>query len=201
MTHMIQKFRIVGGLILTFVLSFGGAQFADACTRPQQCDDGNPCTIDTCELVCLHKPKYCYDSEICTVDSCDPATGKCVNPWVDCTDEDPCTQEKCIGGTTAVECRFPLKQCDEPGACVDECSVTITTTSTTYPLHFCGDANGNSERTPGDALHILRFAVGECCCDDCVCDVNDDGDINASDALAVLRFAVDLPVSLFCREC
>ena len=85
------------------------------------CDDGNPCTDDSCDAAsgCVHlpnaapcddgnvctvgdycsgggcfagAPKACDDSNVCTNDSCNPATG-CVyaNNTVPCDDADACT--------------------------------------------------------------------------------------------------------------
>lgn len=50
------------------------------------CDDGNRCTVDSCEAVggCTNvpDPQRCDDGIACTVDSCDPADGSCSNPVV-----------------------------------------------------------------------------------------------------------------------
>ena len=108
----------------------------DACTGPDQCDagactgplllpcdDGNPCTTDSCDLgtgaclnvasggpcddgdactagdhcvdgTCVVGPVTCNDANACTTDACDPATG-CTNIPIDCSDGDPCTEETC----------------------------------------------------------------------------------------------------------
>ena len=44
------------------------------------CDDGNPCTIDTClwEAGCVHEPYSCDDGIPCTTDFCD-GLGGCIN--------------------------------------------------------------------------------------------------------------------------
>jgi len=42
------------------------------------CDDGNECTVDTCDSVeaaCDFPPVVCDDDNPCTEDSCDPVTG------------------------------------------------------------------------------------------------------------------------------
>ena len=48
---------------------------------PIQCDDDNPCTIDTCnqELngTCSYVPLECDDENPCTTDSCNVETGQC----------------------------------------------------------------------------------------------------------------------------
>ncbi len=46
-----------------------------------ECDDGDPCTIaDTCKGGdCIGAPRDCQDANPCTFDSCDVDTGECVN--------------------------------------------------------------------------------------------------------------------------
>ena len=46
---------------------------------PKNCDDNNPCTIDTCDATgqCQHTQKNCDDGNVCTKDTCDTATGNC----------------------------------------------------------------------------------------------------------------------------
>src|SRR3954468_5817448 len=41
------------------------------------CDDGNACTIDSCDAsgACHHGPVSCDDGNACTVDLCDPRSG------------------------------------------------------------------------------------------------------------------------------
>lgn len=80
------------------------------CTgNPQNCDDGNVCTIDLCKLDtgCVHidDSKKCDDKNPCTDDSCSPLEG-CVHKLVppplcclsniDCEDKNPCTTDKCV---------------------------------------------------------------------------------------------------------
>lgn len=79
---------------------------------------------------------------------------------------------------------------------------TTTTTSTTLPSYpGCGDAIEDETIVASDALQILRTAVGQFTCDECVCDTNSDGTTLASDALATLRKAVGQPVTLKCVPC
>jgi hypothetical protein len=75
---------------------------ATPCTDAQDCNDGNPCTTDTCEdNLCVHtnNTDACDDGNACTINdacvngtcsgtakscqagqTCDPATGQCVGP-------------------------------------------------------------------------------------------------------------------------
>jgi hypothetical protein len=67
---------------------------------PTNCDDGNPCTTDSCDPVggCVHAPISCDDGQICTDDSCNPATGQCVHTPTNCDDANPCTNDTCAQG-------------------------------------------------------------------------------------------------------
>jgi len=88
------------------------------CTKgkPLDCDDGNPCTVDTCDDFqgCKHKTENavpCNDDNKCTSDDvC--VKGFCTGTSVDCDDGTPCTQDVCA----------PLSGCEyfaRPGKCDD----------------------------------------------------------------------------------
>jgi hypothetical protein len=67
------------------------------------CDDGNACTIDSCDSAggcAAPEPTDCNDGDLCTTDSCDPVTG-CGNECVDCTAPDLCTISTCAPDTGA----------------------------------------------------------------------------------------------------
>ena len=68
-------------------------------------------------------------------------------------------------------------------------------------VNQCGDASGKSGITAADALQVLRAAVGNGICPDCVCDVDDSSTVAASDALRILRHAVGQVVDLNCPCC
>ena len=104
----------------------------------KDCDDGNPCTDDSCsggncvhewncppppdpcqerqcvDGACEHGPKDCDDGNPCTDDSCDGGT------WVHldrCDDDNECTKDLCVGG----ECAWEWT-CDDDDPCtIDEC--------------------------------------------------------------------------------
>ncbi len=67
--------------------------------QPVQCDDGNPCTLDLCDVIagCAHAAVggACDDGNPCTLsDAC--MDGKCVaGAMFDCDDGNPCTQDQC----------------------------------------------------------------------------------------------------------
>jgi hypothetical protein len=84
---------------------------------PKNCDDGNPCTIDTCEGgECVHTPKNCNDGNPCTIDTC--VDGECIHTPKNCDDGDPCTIDTCEDG----ECVHTPKDCDDGNPCtIDTC--------------------------------------------------------------------------------
>ncbi|MFN2376259.1 MAG: hypothetical protein ABR538_06960 [Candidatus Binatia bacterium] len=53
----------------------------------------------------------------------------------------------------------------------------------------------------GDALFLLKVAVGTFQCSLCTCDVNDSGSVTATDALIVLKIAVGQVLPLNCPPC
>lgn len=75
---------------------------------------------------------------------------------------------------------------------------TTTTTTTTMPPRSCGDFDGDGTVRAGDALSVLRSAVGLVDCPVSVCDLSGDGSVRASDALLALQFAVGNDVELLC---
>ncbi|MCB9544741.1 MAG: hypothetical protein H6706_02465 [Myxococcales bacterium] len=89
------------------------------------CDDGNACTLDTCDgpLGCAHyEPAgQCDDGVACTVDRCDAAQG-CVNEpdHALCDDGVACTVDTCNGEGCAFEPSD--RACDDGIPCtVDRC--------------------------------------------------------------------------------
>jgi hypothetical protein len=113
---------------LTVCVEDDGVGFAvvpkETCFSDADCDDGNPCTVETCvaELgqckrevvpdgtscqdadpctegnVCrgglCGAPVSCDDGDACTTDTCDPASGRCLNRPA-CDDGNPCTRDSC----------------------------------------------------------------------------------------------------------
>ncbi len=130
---------------------------------PLECDDGNPCTIDSCDPVtgCKHQPKDCRDAHACTIDLCDPATGQCLNipQHSRCDDGIDCTIDTCDPGSGCLN-GADHSQCDDGVFCTtDRCSVT---------------ARG-CENTPNDAVCESADPCFVRHCDpvnDCVLDQN-----------------------------
>jgi len=85
---------------------------------PCICDDGIPCTDDTCDALgaCIHTVKNCDDGLYCNgIETCNPSTGVCLSGTpVDCDDSDPCTIDAC--DNTVSSCTAELK-CDDHNVC------------------------------------------------------------------------------------
>src|SRR6185369_9909132 len=63
------------------------------------CDDANPCTNDSCDVIegCINNPNAlpCDDGSVCTTgDSCGLG-GVCSGTPVNCNDSNPCTDDAC----------------------------------------------------------------------------------------------------------
>ncbi|MSQ81796.1 MAG: hypothetical protein EXR77_02635 [Myxococcales bacterium] len=118
------------------------------CSTAQQCDDGDKCTADVCELdaTCSHKAINlccatnfsCDDSKLCTIDTCKNGqcawqqTGQCCVDSKDCKDTNPCTQDLCQGGVCAhppaIGCCKSAVDCDDNDpASTDGCSAGTCT--------------------------------------------------------------------------
>ena len=149
----------------THSMSIGACDDGDACTAKDacmngvcepgpalQCDDGNPCTTDSCQDggcvfapndgecddgnvcteasmckagVCLGtQPLDCEDGNVCTTHACDPANGCIqVDNQAPCSDDDPCTLgDSCANGSCQGGVGAPV--CDDGNICTDDSCVT-----------------------------------------------------------------------------
>jgi len=131
---------------------------------PLNCDDGNACTIDTCNGTgCVHT-YACDDGNDCTTDSCDPAVG-CAHSNINagsCNDHNACTAgDTCVNGS----CQGTLLNCNDGNAC------TIDTCNGTSCVHTdaCNDNNGCTIDSCNPAVgcsHIFSCDDGNPCTDD-----------------------------------
>ncbi|MGM0578259.1 MAG: hypothetical protein ACQEXJ_21225 [Myxococcota bacterium] len=128
----------------------GGACQAGVCVGlPRSCDDGNPCTTDSCdpELGCVH--------EAMSGDACDDG-----NP---CTTGTACTDGQCVGGENTCGCTEDAdcvdaedgNACNGTLVCVDEACVVdpatvVTCEQSADPCveNVCDQETGACEPTP-----------------------------------------------------
>jgi hypothetical protein len=127
-----------GGAVLLDACSFPSEQpgsdpsdciaFA-TCTADTDCDDGNDCTIDTCDTMngfCLHMPDTgasCETGDLCTVDTCNDL-GFCeAGGPENCNDNNACTDDSCDPNTGCVNTNN-TDPCDDGNACTtnDACA-------------------------------------------------------------------------------
>jgi hypothetical protein len=130
------------------------------CENAEDCDDGDPCTIDECrpDGYCSWTPSGepdclppecevnldCDDGDPCTMDVCNAGhcwhepiispectgTPECIND-IDCDDGDPCTRDQCVDE----ECFYePTCECETDFDCDDGDPCTIDVCSDHY---FC----------------------------------------------------------------
>ncbi len=122
----------------------------------KDCDDGNPCTADSCDvkLGCAATPTThaCDDGDKCTLsDTC--AAGKCVpGKPMGCDDGDACTvAEACAAGVCD---KGKAKNCDDGNACTDD---------SCDPDKGCAHAANTGSCTTGNAC----LAPGTCAAGAC----------------------------------
>ena len=140
--------------VLVDSILFSGAT---DCTANADCDDLDPCTIDTCDAgTCEHAqipgcctgPMDCEDGDPCTEDVC--VAGECVSTLIccftkeDCDDGNPCTSEACLGGECSYwdndTCCDTAMDCDDFDLCtLDQCEGGFCEYVEVVPCLYCGD--------------------------------------------------------------
>lgn len=141
---------------------------AGGCTfRLLDCDDGNPCTDDTCDIErneCTHVARECNCDELqCSECFCDVARGGCVVAPVSCDDGNICTDDYCSDG----ECHNVQRNCGCDGdhvfgdACTKcGCSVDGGGCWTASPSsHVCDDDDPFTEDTCNPATGCIHTPI------------------------------------------
>jgi len=121
------------------------------CSHPPViCEDGNLCTIDTCDtlLGCGSVPIVCADDgNPCTDDACvnggcpyDSIQG-CCQTTADCDDNNGCTTDACIGSicqnTVILNCCSTAADCNDSSLCtIDKC---VAGACQNIPIPSCDD--------------------------------------------------------------
>jgi len=197
-TTSFKGFKINGNWTLTVADLIGGDtgtlenytlyMVKTGCYRKEDCDDNNPCTIDSCEVngdvgVCKHTQITCQPTNNpCTVRECNPQNGLCelktlpngtsCEDGLYCTEEDTCQNGQCTGGP-AKDCSYLDGNCIK-GVCdeqLDSCVPQVLRNGEPCDAgdpcligDYC-DANGVCQQGSTPACHCTTDA-------DCV----DDGD-------------------------
>ncbi|MDD5307886.1 MAG: hypothetical protein PHU25_11250 [Deltaproteobacteria bacterium] len=142
---------------------------------PRDCNDGNPCTDDSCNPItgCVDTPNTaaCNDGNLCTADdTC--SGGVCVGgPPVDCNDSNPCTNDSCIPNLGCWH-NNNADVCDDGDVCTtsDACSGGACVGG---PPLDCNDDNVCTDDTCNALLGCVRASNTARCDDGNACTNND----------------------------
>ena len=161
---------------------------ADACTvgdtcaggecQPggiMDCDDGNPCTVDSCTLgECVNETLdgvECDDADACTEgDAC--VQGACLGGAIDCDDGNACTNDTCDPLAGCVN-SFNNAPCDDNNVCTDNDSC-VQGMCIGGPFVLCDDNNlctSDGCNPQSGCIHQPLSMV--LCNDNDVCTLND----------------------------
>ncbi len=131
------------------------------------CDDGNPCTTDSCQddsgclFVAADGPcndhNDCTGPDFCQAGTCSPG------PMVDCDDENPCTDDACDAQTGCIH-KLNALPCDDGDLCTtgDKCQLGECAGSGELP---CFDGNGCTN-DGCDPITGCQFVANSADCDD-----------------------------------
>ena len=165
-----RLFVVVCAAALAWACGSSGQK--SACSVDADCDDGEACTVDRCDLeagACTHEAKTCEAADACHEAACEPATGACVDTPKGCDDANPCTDDTCDPATG--ECLHPAVGCDDANACtIDGCDKDSG--QCTHTASDCDDGDACTD----DACDPLTGDCGHQAVD---CD---DGDACTADA-------------------
>lgn len=185
--------RFPGVILVILLLAFSTAEAQSLACRVIRCDDGDPCTTDSCRGlgVCVFEPVRCDDGNACTVDQCD-ATGACRHAAGGCDDGNPCTADVCTG-TACANTALDGDPCPDDGfSCTDDACTAGTCAhvpidSRCVPAGVCTSTACVPVAPDADAAGCLAGTAlpegaecaedGEPCTDD-VC--RDEGCVHAS---------------------
>jgi hypothetical protein len=123
------------------------------------CNDGNPCTLaDTCKgkSCAAGKPRVCDDKEGCTADSCDAKTGQCVHAGLP-LQASPCDAD---GSVCTVGDQCKGGKC-APGAKKSCDDGNTCTKDACHSKKGCGHSDV-ADKTPCSADATMACASGKC---------------------------------------
>ncbi len=145
------------------------AELGCGCRVSADCDDAEPCTVDTCLdgsclFAVLDARAGCEDGDPCTVDdTC--KEGVCSGDPRVCDDGNPCTADACAAG----KCTFTVTEgpCDDGDGCTtgDTCAAGKCVAGAPRPLFqktlpAAGDNHARGvARAPGDGVYIAGFTL------------------------------------------
>ncbi len=162
----------------------GGVCAAGVCKTVKQsgCNDGNPCTTDTCDAktgACSYEPvtdgDACNDGDACIVsETCQK--GACLGAPADCDDNNGCTTDACDAETGCSHAvglaKDATKGCDDGNLCTvgDACKSGVCQPG--QPQN-CGDGNPCTDAACDPASGCKPGAKGSSCDDGNACTTGD----------------------------
>ncbi len=134
-----------------------------ACTDAKGCDDGNPCTTDTCDAgkcqnatkaSCCVFDSECNDGNACTVDSCN-GDNTCGNTAKTCKAPSDC--ETAVCDATTGQCKATVK--------ADSCKIgnTCVASGAKNPTDACLACAPSTSATDWSPAIACKCASGVCC--------------------------------------
>jgi hypothetical protein len=156
----------------------GAGGVPQACSGVDECDDGDACTVDTCERgACRHEPLECASGLIC----CDGICGECCSDE-DCADDVSCSEDVCFLNVCAHLSRdercAASQYCDTAGGCTERMACPNGT------AEECDDQNPCTTDSCkgglcyhdgcGDGLNCCEGKGCFACCGDSHCQNQDD---------------------------
>jgi hypothetical protein len=175
---------------LIVVVLFAWSGFALAADCPNNCDDSNPCTVDTCDatLGCVHTaapdgqacddlnvatcadhcqagacvPGTCNDGNPCTADSCNTSTGQCTTITL-CMSNTGCAGTVCVAG---VGCVPGITLCDDHNACTNDTCSGLGFGICVHSTVTCNDSNVCTTDTCDSTLGCVFTPRPNYPCDD-----------------------------------
>src|SRR5207249_4118659 len=151
-------------LAVTCALVAGAGAAGYGCSNDADCDDGDACNgVESCDLssgTCVPGTAVdCTDQNPCTDDLCDPATGACSNPEAAagtvCDDGNACTTgDTCSDGV----CVGAALSCDDGNPCTDDSCDPATGCVSTPNTAPCDDGNTSEKRRAGKEADWRRAA-------------------------------------------
>ncbi len=144
---------------------------------PMDCNDGNPCTDDSCDAAkgCLHLPNQapCNDNNACTTeDVC--SNGQCQgNGSLDCDDSNPCTLDICLPAGGCDHQDLTGAACSDGNGCTlnDQCDAGLCVGGQAMD---CNDNNPCTADSCNPETELCTHAPQDGACDDGnACTLND----------------------------
>jgi len=164
----------------------------DVCVNPDlSCDDGNACTVDSCDPVigCINDRISCNDNDACTADSCNTLSG-CVNAPITCNDNNACTTDSCDAVAGCMNTDISAS-CNDNNACTaDSCNSVAGCVNATVDCddgnectaESCNPVAGCASRSVANGT-LCERGRGECIRGTCVLfDCAEDADCEDSNA-------------------